>query len=266
MRCPFCLEGSQPGDGRIEFLTTEDVLPFMDEAMELGVKKLSFTGGEPFVNPHMVAILAHALEHRPCLVLSNGTEPLMNRLHEILPLQNKSHPLGFRISLDHPDEQAHDRFRGKGNFRKALTTLGKLHESGFEVSIARFMQGGEDTDAINQRYRLLFQTVGVPADTTIVPFPDFHPPGSQQEVPQVTEHCMTQYLTADQRRQLMCNFSKMIVKRNGRVGVYACTLVDDDPDYRLAESLTESMEVRVMLKHHRCYSCFAYGASCSEGV
>ncbi|MFT5496693.1 MAG: hypothetical protein ACI9TH_002093, partial [Kiritimatiellia bacterium] len=38
----------------------------------------------------------------------------------------------------------------------------------------------------------------------------------------------------------------------------------DDIDYDLGSTLKESMEVRVMLKHHRCFSCFAYGASCSE--
>jgi hypothetical protein len=62
----------------------------------------------------------------------------------------------------------------------------------------------------------------------------------------------------------MCNFSKMIVKTNDSIGVYACTLVDDDKDYSLGSTLREAMDVRVMMRHHRCYSCFAYGASCSE--
>ena len=63
----------------------------------------------------------------------------------------------------------------------------------------------------------------------------------------------------------MCNFSKMVVKKNGSMGVYACTLVDDDSDYDLGSTLSESMKIRIMLRHHRCYSCFAFGASCSEG-
>lgn len=63
----------------------------------------------------------------------------------------------------------------------------------------------------------------------------------------------------------MCNYSKMIVKQQGECGVYACTLVDDDGDYNLGRTLKEAMSERVMLKHHRCYSCFAYGSSCSEG-
>ena len=41
-------------------------------------------------------------------------------------------------------------------------------------------------------------------------------------------------------------------------------LVDDDPDYALAETLADSLQVPVSMKHHRCYSCFRFGASCSE--
>ena len=51
---------------------------------------------------------------------------------------------------------------------------------------------------------------------------------------------------------------------DGRLRVYACTLVDDDPDYDQGGSLAESLGARVMLRHHRCFSCFKYGASCSE--
>ncbi len=62
----------------------------------------------------------------------------------------------------------------------------------------------------------------------------------------------------------MCAFSRMVVKSENACGVYACTLVDDDVDYRLGATLAESLQVPVSLKHHRCYSCFQYGASCSE--
>ena len=75
---------------------------------------------------------------------------------------------------------------------------------------------------------------------------------------------MTRYHTEESRSAFMCSYSKLVLKRDGRVRVYACTLVDDDEDYDLGGTLAESMVPRVMLKHHRCYSCFAYGASCSE--
>jgi hypothetical protein len=97
-----------------------------------------------------------------------------------------------------------------------------------------------------------------------VGFPDFLLPGAHASVPTITEHCMTTYQSDDARRKFMCAFSKMIVKKDGRLRVYACTLVDDDPGYDLGGTLAESLPKRIMLRHHRCYSCFAYGSSCSE--
>ncbi len=264
LRCPFCFEGSKPGDDRLQFLTLNDVKNFIDEAVRLGVEKFSFTGGEPFVNPHFIEILDYALNFKSCLVLTNATEPLMNQFAKVVPFRDKPHALNFRISLDHPDPQLHDESRGKGNFKKALDTLGRLYREGFGVSIARLMLKDEESIAVDKAYIPYFRKAGVPLDITIIKFPEFHKPGSMPHVPEITEDCMTRYLTASQRDGFMCNYSKMIVKQNGVCGVYACTLVDDDGDYNLGKTLQEALSARVMLKHHRCYSCFAYGASCSE--
>lgn len=266
LRCPFCLEGSQPGDDRIEFLTLDEARRFIAEALELGVKRFSFTGGEPFVNPELVAILGAALEHRPCLVLTNATAPLLNRLDEVVALRDKLHPLNFRVSLDHPDPVEHDKARGPGNFKKALDVLGRLYRAGFGVSIARRMLPGEESAAVDRAYAPYLREAGVPEEITIIKFPELHLPGALPEVPEITETCMTRYLSAEQRDGFMCNFSKMIVKMNGRCGVYPCTLVDDVSRYDLGGSLREAMQKRVMLGHHRCYACFACGASCSEGT
>jgi hypothetical protein len=98
----------------------------------------------------------------------------------------------------------------------------------------------------------------------IVAFPDFGIPGEARAVPEITADCMTRYQTEATRRAFMCAFSKMVVKTGGRMRVYACTLVDDDPAYDLGGTLAESLGRRVMLAHHRCYACFRYGSSCSE--
>ena len=75
---------------------------------------------------------------------------------------------------------------------------------------------------------------------------------------------MTRYHTDETRKEFMCAFSKMVIKKNGEMRVYACTLVDDDTDYDLGTSLREAQGQRIRLRHHRCYTCFAYGSSCSE--
>lgn len=267
LACPFCLEGSKPGDDRLQLLRFEEIVPFVNEALGLGVKQFSFTGGEPFINKDIVRILDFALQYRPCLVLTNATEPLMKRLKQLEPLRDRPYALNFRVSLDYPDAVRHDAGRGEGMFTCALEGLRALHEMGFNVSVANQLLPALSPDAaekVSARFSEVFRTAGLPEDLLRIEFPEFHSPGAQVKSPHITEQCMTDFHSEETRRSFMCAFSKMIAKSNGRLRVYACTLVDDDPDYILGETLTEAMQIAVSMKHHRCYSCFRLGASCSE--
>lgn len=264
LACPFCLEGSKPGDDRLQLARFDDVKPFIDEAVALGVRQFSFTGGEPFINKDIVRILDTALQHRPCLVLTNATDPLSKRFNQLKPLLKQPHPLHFRVSLDHFDAIRHDKGRGQGMFARALQGMRGLYEMGFSLSVANQLIPDMDTVEVASRFSEVFLSAGLPGDLPRIEFPEFHSPAAEVSVPQITMHCMTAYQTEKTRKQFMCAFSRMVVKINGRMQVYACTLVDDDPDYALAETLAGSLQVPVSMKHHRCYSCFRFGASCSE--
>lgn len=265
LQCGFCLEGSKPGDTRLGLVKFDDVKPYIDEALTLGVEQFSFTGGEPFLAKQLVKILDYAASYRPCLVLTNGTKVIQRRMHEVESLKHAKHPVRFRISIDKPTAAEHDAGRGEGTFHDALKGMKMLHDAGFEISVARHMDKGEDSAQVTRQYQTLFAEYGLPEDLHLVAFPDFATPGSLPDVPQVTTACMTTYQTEASRKDFMCAFSKMVVKREGNMKVYACTLVDDDEEYELGASLRETLTSRISMKHHRCYSCFAYGASCSEG-
>ncbi len=265
LACWFCLEGSGPRADRIELLTYENAQRFIYEAVDMGVEQFSFTGGEPFVNPEFIEILSLALDHKPCLVLTNGTKPLREHFTEIEALADNSHDLKFRISLDFPDPARHDKTRGRGNFKLALDSAAKLHELGFGISIARHAETGEKSaEKIDKEFLPFLQEAGLPDNTSIISFPELFKPGATPEVPAITENCMTTYKDEKSRSGFMCNYSKMIVSKNGHSSVYACTLVDDNDQYDLGQTLADAMRERVMLKHHRCYACFSQGASCSE--
>jgi len=264
LACPFCLEGSSPGDTRLDRITLEDIKPLLHEAIELGVQQFSFTGGEPFIVKDFVNILDYAATHRPCLVLTNGTDALLKRLHQLEALQQNPHPVSFRISIDWPNRERHEEGRGAGTFDQSLESIARLQALGFGVSLARQAEPGEDAAAVDDRFRELARMAGYKGDIRVVAFPDFAIPGSNPAVPAITEDCMTRYQDETSRRQFMCAFSKMVIKKAGRMRVYACTLVDDDENYDQGGNLRAALQKRVMLKHHRCYSCFAYGSSCSE--
>jgi sulfatase maturation enzyme AslB (radical SAM superfamily) len=260
LQCPDCFEHSTPEDQRLEPLTLDDVRPFIDEAVNLGIDAFSFTGGEPFMVRDTVSILNYALDFRPCLVLTNGTQPLRSQLSEVVSLRGRAHALSFRVSLDYPDAQRHDAQRGNGMFKMALNTLGDLHRAGFHVSVARRNQDGENPDEVTAAYLPFFAAAGLPIDTPLIAFPEL----TIENTPDITENCMTTYHTPESRGKFMCAFSRMIVKQHSQIRVYACTLVDDNPYYDLGGSLTEAARVRVQLGHPRCFACFSGGASCSE--
>jgi len=81
---------------------------------------------------------------------------------------------------------------------------------------------------------------------------------------QISEYCLAQYHTEESRAGFMCAFSRMIVKQNGKMGVYACTLVDDDPAFNLGAELEQAVARQVLLQHPRCAVCFSQGVSCSQ--
>lgn len=265
LSCPFCLEGSKPGDNRLNLIRFEDAKPLIDEALDLNVQQFSFTGGEPFVCKDIICILNYALKHRPCLVLTNGTDPLIRRFEDIEPLARAPHPLSFRVSLDYPDAARHDQGRGEGSFQQSIQGIKAILGAGFPLSVARQMEKGEDRQAIEGRFARILQEHGLPGDLRLVAFPDFYPPGTHPDgIAEISEDCMTRYQDAESRSRFMCAFSKMAVKQDGKMRIYACTLVDDDPDYDQGSTLRRAVQQRVMLKHHRCFSCFSHGASCSE--
>jgi sulfatase maturation enzyme AslB (radical SAM superfamily) len=260
LSCPDCFEHSSPGDQRLDEVTLKDVKPYIDEAVALGIDAFSFTGGEPFMVRDTVSILDYALDFRPCLVLTNGTQPLRSQLSEVVSLRGKPHELSFRVSLDYPDAERHNKQRGENMFETALDTLGKLHRAGFHVSVAHRHEDKEDSNAVSAAYQPFFASVGLPTDTPLIAFPNL----KKTDTPEITETCIATYHTPESCAKFMCAFSRMVIKQGGRMRVYACTLVDDDPYYDLGDSLTKAARTRVQLGHPRCYACFASSASCSE--
>jgi molybdenum cofactor biosynthesis enzyme MoaA len=240
-----------------------DVKPFIHEALDMGVEQFSFTGGEPFVIRDFVNILNYASQHRPCFVLTNATDPLLKRKHQVTPLLDNPFPIHWRVSLDFPDRARHDVDRGEGSFHKALEGIRWLVDQGFEVSIARQTDEDEIPANVEAAFREIFRDWGIPETLAFTAFPDLGVPGSEDGSPEITENCMEKYPTKEARSHFMCTYTRMLVKKKDEVRVFACTLVDDDPEYDLGGTLAESMDERIMLRHHRCFACYRFGASCS---
>jgi sulfatase maturation enzyme AslB (radical SAM superfamily) len=248
LSCPFCHEASAPGDSRLGALSFEQASRAIDSAVALGVETLAFTGGEPLILRGILDILAYAQRVRPCLVLTNGTAPLLRRAQHLARLSAGRHPVRFRVSIDYPDEQRHDAGRGLKTFRKAVEGLRLLHEAGFEVGITRMGEPGEDSKQIHARFRSLLRRNGLPEDLQIVALPELGRPGQA-----LLASC------AGGPHTPTCGRARMGIVRNGTLTYLPCPLVDDVPEMDLGCDLAAAAHHVVRPFHERCRACLAAG-------
>src|SRR5947209_10964100 len=73
LECRHCFISCSPHNRKFGFLEIETVRRRLIESVVLGIKEYYFTGGEPFLNPDMTAILELALQFGPATVLTNAT-------------------------------------------------------------------------------------------------------------------------------------------------------------------------------------------------
>ena len=114
LRCPFCLEGSQPGNNRIEFLTFDDVKPFIDEAPWLVVvfKRIYENVEGEIRNNYYVSesvglacgMLLTAIHHAGLIALTHTPSP-MNFLASILSRPDNERPY-LLIPVGYPADDA----------------------------------------------------------------------------------------------------------------------------------------------------------------
>lgn len=263
LSCPFCHEGSAPADSRLGALTLAEVRPQLEAAAAAGVHRFAFTGGEPLILREIVPILDFALGLRPCLVLTNGTAPLVRRPHHLAQLRARPHPLTLRVSIDYPDEVRHDAGRGLRNFRKALQGLKLLSDAGFQVGVTRQRDPGEDPHEVSRQFRQLLRRHGLAEDLPIVPLPELGRPG-------VAKLDEVGPLAAQKRASPACLVSRMLVKRDGKLRYSACPLIDDQPERDLPANLAQACAAPVQMNHARCHLCLAgavdYGGWTQAGI
>lgn len=257
--CKTCYIESSPTNDSLVYLSLAEAEAYLDEAAMLGTRTIGFTGGEPFMNPDMLAMMRSALERGfELLVLTNAMRPL--RRFEAA-LAQMAHEYGgrvvMRVSLDHYRRALHEAERGPGTWEKALDGLVWLARAGFRVAVAG--RRLEDEAQARAGYRRLFARLGIEPEHLVL-FPTMD---SAADVPEISEACWG--ILGVSPESMMCASSRMVVKPKGaaRPHVVACTLLPYDERFAMGSTLGGAMR-RVHLNHPHCARfCVLGGASCS---
>jgi molybdenum cofactor biosynthesis enzyme MoaA len=259
LACTHCFVSCSPTNRTHEPMTLAQVGPFLEEGAALGVKEYYFTGGEPFLNPDMEAILALVTgRFGPATVLTNGLLLDAARCARLRAIADRSeHSLDLRVSLDGPDAESNDRIRGPGAFARATEGIRNLAAVGLNpVITATEVDDAIGSDAGKERFFALLRSLGI-TKPRLKLLPLFRI-GAEAE--RGGAYARWQRLAAGDATDwshLQCSSSRMVTGR----GVWVCPILVNEPAARMGEALADTL-APFPLAHPACWTCHVHGVSC----
>jgi radical SAM family protein len=270
LTCQNCYIESSPKNDRLVYLTAAEISCYLDEIAELGLttRLIGFTGGEPFMNRELPAMLGDVLSRGlDAIVLTNAMKPMLHKKRALLALRERyGERLTLRVSLDHYGAAVHELERGARSWGPTVDGLKWLAENGFAINIASRYLSGESEAELREGFRRLFAALQVSLDAddpvALMIFPEMD---ATVDVPEITTACWG--ILDKSPDSVMCATSRMVVKHKGAAtpSVVACTLLPYDPLWDLGSSLAGARGA-VPLNHPHCAKfCVLGGAACSRG-
>jgi MoaA/NifB/PqqE/SkfB family radical SAM enzyme len=121
--CDYCYNKSRTG----RMMDKETMKRVIKDLKDMGVIWLGLTGGEPLLNENIVEIVDAIGDNCAAKLFTGG----YNLTKELASDLKKAGLLYVSVSLDHWQEEEHDKIRGcKGSFRTALKAIAIFNEIG----------------------------------------------------------------------------------------------------------------------------------------
>jgi sulfatase maturation enzyme AslB (radical SAM superfamily) len=262
LTCRHCFISCSPHNHSFGFLSLDAVHNALRESVRLGIKEYYFTGGEPFLHPQMVDILELTLDFGPATVLTNGTifrDEWLDRLARAEAASTYS--LEFRVSIDGFTAAANDPVRGAGTFDRALRGVRQLLAHGFLpiITVARTEEDQDDAALFHGFVDMLCAQGYDRPRVKILPTLRLGAETERRRGYRSEERVTQEMMQGFDASRLICSHSRLVSDR----GVHVCPILLEAPDSLLGQTLAESLRPYA-LRHHACFTCYHYGALCSN--
>ncbi|GIW93228.1 MAG: hypothetical protein KatS3mg110_1269 [Pirellulaceae bacterium] len=261
-QCYHCFISCHPKNHNLEMLSFDDVTSVIQQALELGVKEIYFTGGEPFLHRRMVDILEYTLQYAPATVLTNASVLREEWLERLAEAERRSvYSLEFRVSLDGFTEQENDAIRGPGTFQRTMDGIEKLVRWGFLpiISAVRTWPVEKDPQVISGFLGLLrergYRRPRLKLLPTLRLGAERDRSGDYRPDERITSGMLADYPLD----QLVCRSARAVTSR----GVCVCPILVEMAEAYLGKTLHEALGP-ARLGHGACWTCYQFGAICSN--
>ncbi|MEM8931261.1 MAG: radical SAM protein [Acidobacteriota bacterium] len=260
LACSHCFISCSPTNRTHEMLSLEEVQRYLDEAVVLGVKEYYFTGGEPFLNPDMEAILEATLRIGPANVLTNGLLLDAARCRRLAALSEASdYSLDLRISMDGYDAETNDPIRGRGTFERIVKGAVESYGAGLNpVMTVTEVHAGNASREGRQRFLELLQELGIERPRLKI-LPVFHigAEADRSGAYESWQRLRAEDVPDGDWSHLQCHSSRMVTDQ----GVWVCPILVNEPEGRMGETLADTLD-SFPLGHSACWTCHVHGVSC----
>ena len=262
LTCHHCFISCSPKNDSFGYLSLDEVKRRLEESVALGVKEYYFTGGEPFLNRDIVPILVETLCYGPATVLTNGTVLKDEWLEQLRAAEQASlYSLELRVSIDGFSPETNDPIRGEGTFVRAVEGVQKLVEFGFLpiITATRTWPDADQQQVVGQFVATLKLAGYERPRLKILPPLQIGAEAERTQGYRDSERITRRMMKGFDASQLVCEHSRVVTDR----GVYVCPILLESPDANLGDSLEEAGKP-FPLTHGACYTCYQYGAICSN--
>ncbi len=126
LHCRHC--GVSTGRNRViknKILPPSKIANIFKKLHEIGLEKVSLTGGEPFLRNDLLKILLYAKKSNIKIAINTNLTFLPDYFSECIA-ENLIQEIA--LSIDGANSLTHDQIRGHGNFEKTLLNIEKIHE------------------------------------------------------------------------------------------------------------------------------------------
>ncbi len=262
LTCTHCFISCSPHNDSFGFLSFEEVERRLLESVEWGVKEFYFTGGEPFLNPDLVAILERTLDFGPATVLTNGTVLKSEWLERLRAAEQRSlYSLEFRVSIDGPTPELNDPIRGPRTFERAMHGIELLVEFNFLpiITMTRVWDESQETEILRDFREVLQQYGYARPRLKVLPRLLLGAEANRTCGYSSSDRVTAEMLDGYDTTQLVCQHSRVVTDR----GIAVCPILIDSSEAILGDTL-RAANCGFAINHGACATCFQFGAICTN--
>jgi len=260
LACTHCFVSCSPTNHTHEMMTLEQITSYLQEGAALGVKEYYFTGGEPFLNPEMEAILGKALALGPTTVLTNGILLDPDRCRRLEKLANAAdYSLDLRVSMDGYNAGSNDPIRGAGTFVRILKGISNLVAAGLNpvITVTEVYDENASADGKRRFFELLREMGVSKPRLKILPVFQIGAEAGRSGAYQSWQRLHRGDAPEDSWDHLQCSSCRMVTDQ----GVWVCPILVNEPDGKMGERLADTLN-GYSLNHPACWTCHVHGVSC----